>query len=90
VAVASFGSNPVTYAILTDECMLENGLLTPTQKVRRKAIAERYRAQLAQLYDAIRRARAMGNSPAVLPGSKVDPLSPLCNANVADSRGQCG
>jgi long-chain acyl-CoA synthetase len=49
-----------SYAILTEDFTLENGLLTPTQKVRRKEIAERYRAQLAQLYEA---APASGRSP---------------------------
>jgi len=40
------------YAILTDDFTLENGLLTPTQKIRRKEIVERYRRQIEQLYEA--------------------------------------
>jgi long-chain acyl-CoA synthetase len=38
------------YGILTDDFTLENGLLTPTQKIRRKVIGERYRAQFEELY----------------------------------------
>lgn len=38
------------YGILTDDFTLENGLLTPTQKIRRKLIVERYSKQLEQLY----------------------------------------
>ncbi len=38
------------YSILTDDFTLENGLLTATLKIRRKAIYERYRGQFEQLY----------------------------------------
>lgn len=41
-----------SYGILTDDFTLENGLLTPTQKIRRRQINERYRAQFEQLYEA--------------------------------------
>jgi long-chain acyl-CoA synthetase len=41
-----------SYGILTDDFTLENGLLTPTQKIRRKEIVERYRRQFEQLYEA--------------------------------------
>lgn len=37
-------------AVTTDEWNVENGLLTPTDKVRRRAIARRYRERLRQLY----------------------------------------
>ena len=39
-----------SYGILTDDFTLENGLVTPTQKIRRNAITERYRGQFEQLY----------------------------------------
>ncbi|HEU5347269.1 MAG TPA: long-chain fatty acid--CoA ligase [Ktedonobacterales bacterium] len=39
-----------SYGILVDDFTQENDLLTPTQKIRRKQIIERYRAQFEQLY----------------------------------------
>lgn len=41
-----------SYSILTDDLTLENGLLTPTQKIRRKEIVGRYRELIEQLYEA--------------------------------------
>ena len=38
------------YAILPDDFTVENGLLTPTQKTRRKLINERYKEQFEALY----------------------------------------
>ena len=40
------------YAILSDDFTVENGLLTPTQKIRRKDIYKRYHDQFEQLYQA--------------------------------------
>lgn len=40
-----------SYAVLTDDFTLENGLLTPTQKIRRRQIYEQYRGQFEQLYE---------------------------------------
>lgn len=41
-----------TYGVVTDDFTLENGLLTATLKIRRKAIYERYRGQFEQLYES--------------------------------------
>ncbi len=40
------------FALLTEEFTTDNGLLTPTLKVKRRAVAERYRARLEALYAA--------------------------------------
>lgn len=38
------------FDVLPDDFTVENGLLTPTQKIRRKPITERYRARFVALY----------------------------------------
>jgi long-chain acyl-CoA synthetase len=38
------------YAVLADDFTVENGLLTPTEKLRRKAVNARYRARFEALY----------------------------------------
>jgi long-chain acyl-CoA synthetase len=38
------------YGIVAEEFTQENGLLTPTQKIRRKAVNARYREQFEALY----------------------------------------
>jgi len=54
-----------SYSILTDDFTLENGLLTPIQKIRRKEINERFRRQFEQLYElphpASAQQRGVGN-----------------------------
>ncbi len=40
-----------SYHILEDEFTQDNGLLTPTEKIRRKEILERYRKQIEDLYE---------------------------------------
>lgn len=42
------------YDILTDEFTVENGLLTPTQKIRRKEVNVRYQDQFEALYSSAR------------------------------------
>ncbi|MGE5333562.1 MAG: hypothetical protein ACM3N4_02585, partial [Nitrososphaerota archaeon] len=41
-----------SYDILIEEFSQENNLLTPTQKIRRKEITERFRSRFEQLYEA--------------------------------------
>jgi long-chain acyl-CoA synthetase len=41
-----------SYGILTDDFTLESDLITPTQKIRRNEINERYRRQFEQLYES--------------------------------------
>ena len=38
------------FKIITEEFTIENGMLTPTLKLKRKKILERYKADLEKLY----------------------------------------
>ncbi len=46
------------FVVLEDELTVENGLLTPTLKVKRRAVAVRYAREIASLYDAPRDERS--------------------------------
>ena len=54
------------YGILPNDFTLENGLLTPTLKIKRKVVVERFRDEFEALY-------RVGADPATLAPSTVDP-----------------
>ncbi len=57
-----------SYSILIDDFTQENNLLTPTQKIRRREIVERYRTQIEHLYEAT----APGERPATRSGQRTE------------------
>ncbi|WHM37262.1 AMP-dependent synthetase/ligase [Streptomyces sp. BPTC-684] len=44
------------FAVLDEDFTVESGVLTPTQKVRRRAVTERYAQEIEQLYESVRNA----------------------------------
>ena len=42
---------PKKIVLITDPLTIENGLLTPTQKVKRKAVRARYATEIGRLYE---------------------------------------
>ena len=50
---------PKKVGLLVEECTIENGMLTPTQKIKRRAIEERYADLIASFYDEANKDRTM-------------------------------
>lgn len=51
-----------TFTILPEDFTQATGELTPTMKIKRKAIAEKYRAEIDAMYAAAAAARAEANA----------------------------
>ncbi|WP_371654101.1 MULTISPECIES: long-chain fatty acid--CoA ligase [unclassified Streptomyces] len=46
------------FAVLDEDFTVESGVLTPTQKVRRRAVTERYAQEIERLYESAQKAQA--------------------------------